>query len=203
MFSSRVQVPGSSTSSELSLSSHTMTSAQGTNAYVGVPAFVSRLFRHAGIYIRTDRGIERPEDLAGKTGRAGPSIRLRPTSGSGVSCRTSTGVDVSDVRWRSGGLEEPGRSERAPAGSAPRKSTCSRYPVIARCRRCSRRASWTVCHRSTRAVVLCARCAGHYTAVSRCPGRGGKLLRTHRHLSDHASHRNPEKPGRGATPGWR
>ena len=28
--------------------------------YVAIPAFVSRLFRHSGIYIRTDRGIRQP-----------------------------------------------------------------------------------------------------------------------------------------------
>ena len=53
--------------SELSLSSHTLMTARGENAYVGVPAFVSRLFRHSGIYIRTDRGISSPEDLRGRT----------------------------------------------------------------------------------------------------------------------------------------
>src|SRR5262250_1720736 len=53
--------------SELSLSSHSLTVSRGESYYVGVPAFVSRLFRHSGIYIRTDRGIARPEDLRGKT----------------------------------------------------------------------------------------------------------------------------------------
>jgi len=31
--------------------------AAGTAAYIGVPAFVSRIFRHSGIYVRTDAGI--------------------------------------------------------------------------------------------------------------------------------------------------
>ena len=30
---------------------------------IGVPVFPSRFFRHTSIYIRTDRGIDRPEDL--------------------------------------------------------------------------------------------------------------------------------------------
>src|SRR5215210_3198035 len=51
---------------ELSLSSATMKIADGTAAYVGVPAFLSRAFRHTSIYIRTDRGIERPQDLKGR-----------------------------------------------------------------------------------------------------------------------------------------
>src|SRR5262245_57192354 len=38
--------------SELSFSSHIRTVAAGTAEYVGVPAFVSRTFRHSGIYVR-------------------------------------------------------------------------------------------------------------------------------------------------------
>src|SRR5258708_39718176 len=53
--------------SEISLSSYIMTTARGDAHYVAIPAFVSRLFRHSGIYIRTDRGIARAEDLTGKT----------------------------------------------------------------------------------------------------------------------------------------
>src|ERR1700712_5257713 len=52
---------------EISMSSHCATTARGANEYIAIPAFVSRLFRHSGIYIRTDRGITKPEDLIGKT----------------------------------------------------------------------------------------------------------------------------------------
>ena len=51
---------------ELSLSSFTVKTAQGDCPYVGVPAFVSRAFRHTSIYVRTDR-IKKPEDLKGKS----------------------------------------------------------------------------------------------------------------------------------------
>src|SRR5262249_24391798 len=50
---------------ELSLSSSTVKTAQGNFPYVGVPTFVSRMFRHTSIYVRTDR-ITKPEDLKGK-----------------------------------------------------------------------------------------------------------------------------------------
>ena len=53
--------------SEISMSSYTMTTARGDAQYVAVPAFVSRLVRHSSLYIRTDRGIARPQDLKGKT----------------------------------------------------------------------------------------------------------------------------------------
>src|SRR5580693_5029886 len=45
---------------ELSLSSFTLKTARGDCPYVGVPAFVSRAFRHSAICIRTDRGILEP-----------------------------------------------------------------------------------------------------------------------------------------------
>src|SRR5260370_117152 len=53
--------------SEISLSSYIMTTARGDAQYIAIPAFVSRLFRHTGIYIRTNRGIGRPQDMKAKT----------------------------------------------------------------------------------------------------------------------------------------
>jgi 4,5-dihydroxyphthalate decarboxylase len=35
-------------------------------AYTLIPVFISRIFRHRNIFVRTDRGIEKPEDLVGK-----------------------------------------------------------------------------------------------------------------------------------------
>src|SRR5437588_9267177 len=49
--------------SELSFSSYIRTVAAGTSAYIGIPAFVSRIFRHSGMYIRADAGIRVPTDL--------------------------------------------------------------------------------------------------------------------------------------------
>lgn len=45
---------------EMSLSSHTLNIARTTANYVAVPAFLSRAFRHSGIYVRADRGIHNP-----------------------------------------------------------------------------------------------------------------------------------------------
>jgi len=52
--------------SEISMSSYTMTAARGEAHYIAIPAFVSRLFRHSGIYIRTDRGIGGAQDILGQ-----------------------------------------------------------------------------------------------------------------------------------------
>src|SRR5262245_47350387 len=51
---------------EMSMSSHITVTARSESAYVAVPVFPSRAFRHSGIFIRTDRGINAPADLTGK-----------------------------------------------------------------------------------------------------------------------------------------
>src|SRR5437762_10273886 len=52
--------------SEMSCSSLLMAVARGDNRFVAIPVFTSRRFFHTKILIRTDRGIEKPEDLKGK-----------------------------------------------------------------------------------------------------------------------------------------
>ena len=98
--------------SEISLSSYTLQVSRGEHAYVAIPAYVSRLFRHSGIYIRTDRGIERPQDLKGKT-LGLPEYQITANVWIRGMLQDEYGVDVREVRWRSGGVEEPGREERA------------------------------------------------------------------------------------------
>ncbi len=99
--------------SELSLSSHTLMVSRGDNAYVAIPAFVSRLFRHSGIYIRTDRGIKTLADFKGK--KIGlPEYQITANVWIRGVMQDEFGIKASDVHWRQGGQEEPGREERAP-----------------------------------------------------------------------------------------
>lgn len=97
--------------SELSLSSYTVQVARGENRYVAIPAFVSRVFRHSGIYIRGDRGIARPQDLKGKT-LGVPEYQMTANVWIRGMLQDEYGVRPSDIRWRNGGLEQPGREER-------------------------------------------------------------------------------------------
>jgi 4,5-dihydroxyphthalate decarboxylase len=95
---------------ELSLSSFTLKTDRGNNPYVGVPAFVSRAFRHTSIYTRTDRGINSPADLGGK--RIGlPEYQLTACVWARAILE-DYGVKPSDVTWVRGGIEEPGRKEK-------------------------------------------------------------------------------------------
>jgi 4,5-dihydroxyphthalate decarboxylase len=96
---------------ELSFSSTLVQTARGECPYVALPAFVSRLFRHSAIYIRTDRGIARPQDLKGK--RVGvPEYQMTAALWVRGILADEYGVAPSDIKWRNGGLEQPGRRER-------------------------------------------------------------------------------------------
>ncbi len=104
--------------SELSLHSYTMTTARGDSHYVAIPAFVSRLFRHSGIYVRTDRGIKQPEDLKGKIIGL-PEYQITANVWIRGILQDEHGVKPSDIKWRRGGLEEAGRDERTPIKLPP------------------------------------------------------------------------------------
>ncbi|HTQ83226.1 MAG TPA: ABC transporter substrate-binding protein [Pseudolabrys sp.] len=95
---------------ELSLSSFTVKTAQRDCPYVGVPAFVSRAFRHTSIYVRTDR-IRTPADLKGR--KIGvPEYQLTANVWARALLEDDHGVKPSDIHWIRGGLEEAGRPEK-------------------------------------------------------------------------------------------
>ena len=95
---------------ELSLSSFTVKTAQGGAPYVGVPAFVSRMFRHTSIYVRTDR-IKKPADLKGK--KVGvPEYQLTANVWARAILQDDHGVKPSDIHWIRGGIEDADRPEK-------------------------------------------------------------------------------------------
>jgi 4,5-dihydroxyphthalate decarboxylase len=103
---------------EMSFSSYLRTVAAGNSAYIGLPAFVSRIFRHSGIYIRTDAGINKPEDLRGK--RIGlPEYQITAVVWMRGLLQHQYGVKPNEISWRSGGQEQPGREERTPLKPIP------------------------------------------------------------------------------------
>jgi 4,5-dihydroxyphthalate decarboxylase len=95
---------------ELSMSSFTVKTALGDCPYVGVPAFVSRAFRHNSIYVRKDR-IKSPADLKGK--RVGlPEYQLTACVWARIILQDDHGVKPSDMIWVRGGIEHAGRPEK-------------------------------------------------------------------------------------------
>jgi 4,5-dihydroxyphthalate decarboxylase len=104
--------------SEISFSSYLRTVATGNSPYIGIPAFVSRIFRHSGIYIRNGAGIEKPEDLRGK--RIGlPEYQITAVVWMRGMLEHEYGVKPSEIQWRSGGQEQAGRHERTPLKPIP------------------------------------------------------------------------------------
>src|SRR5947199_9951708 len=89
--------------SELSLASYTALKGRGACPFVALPVALSKIFRHSCIYVRTDAGIEQPEDLKGK--RVGTS---QYSSTALVFMRGMLqheyGVRDSDMHWALGGL---------------------------------------------------------------------------------------------------
>jgi 4,5-dihydroxyphthalate decarboxylase len=72
--------------------------------YALIPVFLSRAFRHSAIFVRTDRGIGRPEDLRGKT------IGLQEYDMTAAVVvrgflRDQYGVEPRDIAWKVGELE--------------------------------------------------------------------------------------------------
>ncbi|MGK5171655.1 hypothetical protein [Geodermatophilus sp. CPCC 205761] len=95
---------------ELSLSSYVMTLGRGA-PFVAVPVFPSRAFRHSGIYVRSDSAIKDPSELAGKTVGV-PEYQITASVWIRGILAEHHGLDVASVRYRTGGLDEPGREEK-------------------------------------------------------------------------------------------
>lgn len=96
---------------EMSLSSYCVSLGRPDPAFVAIPVFPSRLFRHSCIFVSAKSGIERPEDLVGK--RIGvPEYQMTaPVWIRGI-LADEYGVDPASVTYHTGGEEQPGRGEK-------------------------------------------------------------------------------------------
>lgn len=96
---------------EMSLSSYLISRSRGMPRLIAIPVFPSRKFRHQDIYIHSESGITKPEDLMGA--RIGmPEYQMTaPVWMRGI-FQEFYGVKATEVKWFSGGTERPGREER-------------------------------------------------------------------------------------------
>ena len=98
---------------EIGFSPYLIALSRGTCPYVAVPVFLSRMFRHSAVYIRTDRGISGPADLRGK--RVGvPEYQMSAVVWFRGYLQDEFGIAAKDINWVQGGLENPGRREKFP-----------------------------------------------------------------------------------------
>ena len=95
---------------ELSLSYHLSALARGDARYIAIPVFPSRSFRHSTIYIRSDRGINSPADLAGKRLGVQDYDMTAAVVVRGF-LRDDYGVSAEQIAWTIGDVESLWRSE--------------------------------------------------------------------------------------------
>ena len=100
---------------EMSLSSYVVHVGAGrqdaTDGMVAIPVFPSRAFRHNGIYIRADSHITKPADLAGGTVGV-PEYQLTAAVWIRGILADRHQLPIASVRYRTGGMHEPGRIEK-------------------------------------------------------------------------------------------
>lgn len=96
---------------EMSISSYILQVSRGEGAYIGIPAFVSRAFRHGGFFVRHDSGIASLEAFAGR--RIGvPEYQMTAALWMRGLLHEEGGVDPIDIHWRTGALDQGVRRER-------------------------------------------------------------------------------------------
>lgn len=96
---------------ELSLSSHILQVARGEAAYVAIPAFVSRAFRHNGFFKRAGAGIETLGDFRGRSIGV-PEYQMTAALWMRGILKDDFGIAADAIRWRTGALDQGVRRER-------------------------------------------------------------------------------------------
>jgi 4,5-dihydroxyphthalate decarboxylase len=98
---------------EIGFSPFLIALSRGPTPYVAVPVFLSRMFRHSAVYIRTDRGIEGPADLRGKTIGV-PEYQMSAVMWFRGCLQDEFGIAAKDINWVQAGLENSGRRDKFP-----------------------------------------------------------------------------------------
>jgi len=95
--------------SEMSLSSYIISISYNDERFIAIPVFTSRMFRHSCVFVNSK--IETPEDLKGKIVGV-PEYQLTAIVWMRGILQHEYGIHPSEIHWRYGGLETPGREEK-------------------------------------------------------------------------------------------
>lgn len=98
---------------EIGFSPFLISLSRGPTPYVALPVFLSRVFRHSAVYIRSDRGIEGPADLRGKTIGV-PEYQMSAVLWFRGYLQDEFDIKPADINWVQAGLENPGRRDKFP-----------------------------------------------------------------------------------------
>jgi 4,5-dihydroxyphthalate decarboxylase len=97
---------------EMSLSWYARTVLAQERPFVAIPVFPSRMFRHSCVYVNARSGINEAQDLVGK--RVGcPEYQMTAAVWIKGILADRHSVPVESVKYFTGGLEQPGRTETA------------------------------------------------------------------------------------------
>ena len=98
---------------EMALASHVILRSRGSHDFVGIPAFLSRAFRHDAFYVSASSGVRAPADLRGK--RIGvPEYQMTTAVWLRGLLEDEYGVAPGEIEWLQGSLEQPGRIIHTP-----------------------------------------------------------------------------------------
>jgi 4,5-dihydroxyphthalate decarboxylase len=97
--------------SEMSLCTYMMMRAAGDDRLLAIPVFPSRVFRHNMVFVNTEHGIDRPEDLKGKKVGLG-EYQMTAALWVRAALEHDYGVKPSDIDWYYGGYWTPAYEER-------------------------------------------------------------------------------------------
>lgn len=95
---------------EMSLSSYTLT-LEREGQFIALPAFPSRSFRHHAVYVPENSSVKHPSELAGKVVGI-PEYQMTAAVWVRGMLAEHYDLPVDAVRYRTGGLLQPGRIEK-------------------------------------------------------------------------------------------
>ena len=98
--------------SELSFAKYCSVQSQENPPFIGIPVFVSRVFRQSSFYLRRGGPVTIPEDMRGR--RIGiPEWSQTATVYARGWMQHQVGIGLDEVEWVQAGVNEPGRVEMA------------------------------------------------------------------------------------------
>ncbi|WP_019634108.1 PhnD/SsuA/transferrin family substrate-binding protein [Actinomadura atramentaria] len=97
---------------EVSMARYAQYRAEGGDAFVALPVFTSRVFRHRAFVVRDDSPLTSLEELAGK--RVGVPEWVQTAGVYARAVLEHHGVALGSVAWTQAGLRQPGRREHVP-----------------------------------------------------------------------------------------
>jgi 4,5-dihydroxyphthalate decarboxylase len=98
---------------EIGFSPFLIALSRGATPYVAIPVFLSRMFRHSAVYVRSDRRIEGPADLRGKTIGV-PEYQMSAVMWFRGYLKDEFAIETNEIKWLQAGLENPGRRDKLP-----------------------------------------------------------------------------------------